>query len=115
MIAAQAFVFFLAGFETSSTTLSFCLHELAVNMDVQKDLRREVEGVAQKYGLPLTYDGLKDLVLLEQCLLGNQFHNFYLILTNFVGFIIFVTADIGIIEKHKFRFLILNISAMKLN
>ncbi|KAK7580778.1 hypothetical protein V9T40_001407, partial [Parthenolecanium corni] len=69
LIAAQAFVFFLAGFETSSTTLSFCLHELAVNMEIQKDLRREVEGVAQKYGLPLTYDGLKDLVLLEQCLL----------------------------------------------
>lgn len=90
MIAAQAFVFFLAGFETSSTTLSFCLHELAVNMEIQKDLRREVEGVAQKYGLPLTYDGLKDLVLLEQCLLGKEFRHFYLILTNFVGFTIFI-------------------------
>lgn len=71
VIAAQAFVFFLAGFETSSTTLSFCLHEMAVNKDIQEDVFREIRRAVKKYGQPLNYESLRDLVLLEQCLLGN--------------------------------------------
>lgn len=72
LIAAQAFVFFLAGFETSSTTLSFCLHELAVNKSVQDEVYNEIKLVVQKSGEhTLNYDSLKDLILLEQCLMGE--------------------------------------------
>lgn len=41
-ISAQAFGFFQAGFETSSTTMTFCLHELAFNQDIQDELREEI-------------------------------------------------------------------------
>lgn len=85
LIAAQAFVFFLAGFETSSTTLSFCLHELALNKAIQDDVYSEISAVVKKYGEPLGYDSLKDLVLLEQCLLGKDLGIFNISFLKFQG------------------------------
>lgn len=72
LIAAQAFAFFIAGFETSSTTMSFCLYELALNQEVQEQVFNEIHKIAKKYNNLLSYDSLKDLVLLEQCLLGED-------------------------------------------
>jgi len=37
-MTSQAFIFFLAGFETSSTLMSFVAHEIAVNSDIQEKL-----------------------------------------------------------------------------
>ncbi|XP_029170254.1 cytochrome P450 9e2-like [Nylanderia fulva] len=42
-IVAQAFGFFLAGFDTTSSLMCFVAHELAVNPEVQDRLREEVE------------------------------------------------------------------------
>ncbi|XP_050069632.1 probable cytochrome P450 6a14 isoform X2 [Anopheles maculipalpis] len=55
-LAAQAFVFFLAGFETSSTTQSFCLYELAKNPDIQERLRQEINQAINENGGQVTYD-----------------------------------------------------------
>nr|QRY28443.1 cytochrome P450 CYP6DD1 [Sitobion avenae]QRY28460.1 cytochrome P450 CYP6DD1 [Sitobion avenae]QRY28584.1 cytochrome P450 CYP6DD1 [Sitobion avenae] len=68
LIAAQVFVFFLAGFETSSTTLSFCLHEMAVNQDIQSRVYDEINETANAYGLPLSYEAISSMKYLEQCL-----------------------------------------------
>nr|CAD7403290.1 unnamed protein product [Timema poppensis] len=40
LLTAQCFMFFMAGFETSSTTMSFCVYELAINPEVQDRLLR---------------------------------------------------------------------------
>uniref|UniRef100_A0A6E8V5P7 Cytochrome P450 n=1 Tax=Anopheles coluzzii TaxID=1518534 RepID=A0A6E8V5P7_ANOCL len=55
-LAAQVFIFFLAGFETSSTTMNFCLYELAKHPDIQERLRREIERAVEENGGELTYD-----------------------------------------------------------
>ncbi|KAL3280183.1 hypothetical protein HHI36_017683 [Cryptolaemus montrouzieri] len=65
-ITAQAFIFFEAGFETSSTTMTFCLYELAKNKDIQDKVRQEIRKVYDKYGHKLTYEAAMDLIYLEQ-------------------------------------------------
>lgn len=67
-LAAQAFVFFIAGFETSSSTMSFCLFELAKNPDLQRKVQDEIDRVYKKAGAEgVTYDMLAELKYLECC------------------------------------------------
>ncbi|XP_037887564.1 probable cytochrome P450 6a13 [Glossina fuscipes] len=63
---AQAMAFFLAGFDTSSATMSFCLYELALNLDIQRKLREEIITVLEKYNSQITYESLKEMSYLEQ-------------------------------------------------
>ncbi|EAT32868.1 AAEL014893-PA [Aedes aegypti] len=65
-IAAQCFIFFTAGFETSSTTINFCLYELANNPDIQDRLRNEIEDVVAKDGGELKYDTLLGMNYLDR-------------------------------------------------
>ncbi|XP_017081948.2 probable cytochrome P450 6a14 [Drosophila eugracilis] len=63
-MAAQSFVFFIAGFETSSSTMAFCLYELALNQDIQDQVREEIESVLE--GEEISYDTLAKMTYLEQ-------------------------------------------------
>ncbi|XP_063220931.1 probable cytochrome P450 6a14 isoform X2 [Bacillus rossius redtenbacheri] len=65
LMAAQCFVFFMAGFETSSTTMGFCLHELAVNPDVQKRLRNEVDDALERHGGELSYEAVQSMSYMD--------------------------------------------------
>ena len=42
-IESNAFIFIIAGYETSATVMSFTLYNLAANLDVQKKAQREVD------------------------------------------------------------------------
>lgn len=46
-IVAQSYVFFLAGYETTSSTLTFALYELASNTGVQEKARQEIREVLE--------------------------------------------------------------------
>uniref|UniRef100_A0A1Y1MBZ7 Cytochrome P450 n=1 Tax=Photinus pyralis TaxID=7054 RepID=A0A1Y1MBZ7_PHOPY len=69
-LIAQAVIFFLAGFDTSSTALTFAAYELAINPDVQRRLQEEVDAAVEDCGGFVTYDTLismsyMDLVVTE--------------------------------------------------
>ncbi|KAF2906077.1 hypothetical protein ILUMI_00104 [Ignelater luminosus] len=67
-LAAQAFVFFLAGFETSSTALTFCFYELVANLDVQEELRKEIKDILGKYNDKLTYEAMVEMTYMDKCI-----------------------------------------------
>ncbi|CAH0717159.1 unnamed protein product, partial [Brenthis ino] len=65
LLAAQVFIFFAAGFETSSSASSFLLHMLAYHPEVQERCQKEVDEVLKKYDGQLCYDAIKDMKYLE--------------------------------------------------
>nr|CAI5826719.1 unnamed protein product [Callosobruchus analis] len=65
-IAAQSFIFFIAGFETSSTTMTFALYELATHPEIQEKAREEILQVLKRHDNKFSYDAVNELVYLKQ-------------------------------------------------
>jgi len=69
---AQALSFLLAGHDTSASTLSFALYELALHPEIQHSLRAEIVQVLSKHGGKLTYDGMQDMSYLDRVVSGEE-------------------------------------------
>ncbi|XP_055697198.1 probable cytochrome P450 6a14 [Phlebotomus papatasi] len=65
-LAAQTFLFFVAGFETSSSTMAFALYELAQHQDIQDRAREEINGILEKYNGEYTYDACMEMKYVDQ-------------------------------------------------
>ncbi|XP_034946151.1 cytochrome P450 9e2-like [Chelonus insularis] len=64
-IIAQAFIFFLAGFETSSTYMCFLFHLLACHQDIQERLRIEINLAILKNDGKISYDILSEIKYMD--------------------------------------------------
>ena len=73
-MAAQVFVFFIAGFETTSSTTAFTLYELAKKPDVQDKVIEELTEVLKKHNGKVTYETIMDLPYMEMAVQGELFH-----------------------------------------
>ncbi|XP_076750018.1 cytochrome P450 9e2 [Xylocopa sonorina] len=64
-IVAQAFIFFLAGFDTVSTVLSHTIYELALHQDIQERLREEVDRYLIEGNGEISYESLSKMEYME--------------------------------------------------
>ncbi|KAM7351028.1 cytochrome P450 6d1-like [Cochliomyia hominivorax] len=73
MIAAQSFLFYIAGSETTAAITSFTIYEFAMYPEIFKKAQNEVDNCLQKYGLnatdKLTYEAVQDMKYLDLCIM----------------------------------------------
>ncbi|XP_011869800.1 PREDICTED: probable cytochrome P450 6a13 [Vollenhovia emeryi] len=72
VLTSHAVSFFLDGYETSSTTLSYVAFNLANKPEVQEKLREEVISVLNKYNGKLTYEALREMTYMDQVISESQ-------------------------------------------
>ncbi|XP_012368805.1 cytochrome P450 3A5-like [Octodon degus] len=63
-ITVQSISFIFAGYETTSSTLSFIMYELATHPDIQKKLQQEIDAALPNKAFP-TYDILAEMEYLD--------------------------------------------------
>uniref|UniRef100_A0A8C5W7K9 unspecific monooxygenase n=1 Tax=Microcebus murinus TaxID=30608 RepID=A0A8C5W7K9_MICMU len=63
-LIAQSIIFIFAGYETTSSVLSFIMYELATHPDVQRKLQEEIDGTLPNK-TPATYDALVQMEYLD--------------------------------------------------
>lgn len=69
--AAQTFLFYTAGFDTSSSALTYCLYELVRNPQVMRKLQLEIDETLERHDGAITYDAIHEMHYLELCILGK--------------------------------------------
>lgn len=70
-IAAQAMIFFFAGFETLSTCMTFMAYELAMNIDIQQKLQQEIDETLAQCDGRITYEVLLKMKYLDMVVSGK--------------------------------------------
>ena len=68
---SQALGFLVAGYETSGSTMTFAIYELAFHPEIQQSLRAEIMQVLKKHDGKLTYDGMQEMLYLDRVVSGE--------------------------------------------
>lgn len=70
-MAAQGLQFFVAGFETTASTISYTLYELCVNRNIQRKVREEIKNKLAGNKDVLTYEVVNEMKYLDMCIMGK--------------------------------------------
>lgn len=71
---AQAAIFFAAGYETSASTMSFCLYEMATHPEMQQRLREEIADHLENTGGVITYEMVFGMQYLDMVIRGKLYY-----------------------------------------
>lgn len=71
-ITAQCFIFFAAGFDSSSSVISFCMYELAKHPHILREVQEQIDAVLNAHGGKLTYDSIAKITKLDNCIDETQ-------------------------------------------
>ncbi|GBN61088.1 Cytochrome P450 3A4 [Araneus ventricosus] len=64
-LVAQCIIFFLAGYDTTASTLSFVIYNLALHEDIQEKVHNELVGALEGTHGELTYEALQSMKYLD--------------------------------------------------
>uniref|UniRef100_A0A182W6U9 Cytochrome P450 n=1 Tax=Anopheles minimus TaxID=112268 RepID=A0A182W6U9_9DIPT len=66
--AANVFLFYAAGADTSTGAITFTLHELTHNRDAMEKLQREIDEMMERSNGEITYDNINEMKYLDLCI-----------------------------------------------
>lgn len=67
-MTAAIFTFFIAGFETVSSAMAFCLNEITKNQNIQRKVQHEIDTALHQSNGKLTHDCITSMKYLDNCL-----------------------------------------------
>lgn len=70
-ITAQAHIFLVGGYESTSLTQSFCLYEMAKDPSKQEKAYKEIVSVLEKHNGELSYECFTEMKYMDNCIEGN--------------------------------------------
>lgn len=70
--AAQVFLFYVAGYDSTATTLSYTLYELAKNPEIQRRIQEDIDITLEKHNGELTYESILDMKYVDICVKGKS-------------------------------------------
>lgn len=90
---AQAFIFFVAGYETSASTIAFTLYSLCLNPEIQRKLRSNIKDTVEKHNGKLTVESIEEMDYLDMVMKGTYtiYNELNQITTNFFVLVHFIT------------------------
>ncbi|XP_070497145.1 cytochrome P450 6d3-like [Chironomus tepperi] len=66
-IAANVFIFYVAGSETSSSTISYMIYELARNDELMARAKADIEETLKRHDGQITYESIKVMSFIDRC------------------------------------------------